>query len=375
MKNTILCSWVYFPAVYIRGDLWSWCTTYISSRQERPESECVCSLCMCRALMEGASSQTSAHCYKAPEGSSFWLCHALGLSCLSPLWLGLIWGFLGQSSQLRALCSGFGGDAAYFPCVLWDNLPHKSPHSCLWQLFSATQKGSFLSTEKWQSHGSQLSWSFFCLGSLHSDLTLGFWQATHRCSQLYLFKTSVAENWKKVLHWDKQLGLFYHEGKPLITTHSKCSQKRNKCSESGFLHLSLWDEAIPDFNSQTYIGLLNIYLSKTYPLFPYNWISIFPSVLQLFPHVMKAITDSLANVWHTCVSFQNDNFHFLTLEHSHVYSPFVCLLITSLCLATAVSSEFDRFFHQFVGLGIIVLDGFMSKPVFDSNVLKQQIPQ
>lgn len=139
------------------------------------------------------------------------------------------------------------------------------------------------------------------------------------------------------------LGFFYHEDKPLITTHSKCSQMRDRGSESSFLHLSLWDEAIPDLNSQTCIGLLNIHLSKMYPLFPHNWISIFPSVLQLFHHVMKAITDSLANMWHTCVSSQNDNFNFLTLEHFHVYSPIVCLVITSLCLATPVSLEFDRF--------------------------------
>lgn len=100
---------------------------------------------------------------------------------------------------------------------------------------------------------------------------------------------------------------------------------KDKCSESSFLHLSLWDEAIPDLSSQTYIGLLNIHLFKTYPLFPHNWISVFPSVLQLFHHVTKAIADSLANMWHTCVSLQNDNFYFLTLVPSHVYSPMFIL--------------------------------------------------
>lgn len=34
-----------------------WCTTHISSRQERPESVCMCSLCICRALMEGVSAR------------------------------------------------------------------------------------------------------------------------------------------------------------------------------------------------------------------------------------------------------------------------------------------------------------------------------
>lgn len=91
----------------------------------------------------GCLSQTAAHCYKAPEEPLLWLCHALELSCLSPLWLGLIWGSFGQSSQLRALCSGFGEDAAYFPCVVWDNLTQPR------QLFCTTRKGSFLPTQKW----------------------------------------------------------------------------------------------------------------------------------------------------------------------------------------------------------------------------------
>lgn len=71
MKNMIFWSnfsWVYFPAVYIRGVLCQRLMYHAHlSRQERPVSVCKCSLCIRWALMESVSSQTSAQSYKAPE--------------------------------------------------------------------------------------------------------------------------------------------------------------------------------------------------------------------------------------------------------------------------------------------------------------------
>lgn len=87
----------------MRGDL---CYRVVyhahSSRQERPECVHVQFVHMLSSV-GGCLQPDISTLFKAPEGPWLWLCHALGLSCLSPLWLGHIWGFFGQSSQLRAL--------------------------------------------------------------------------------------------------------------------------------------------------------------------------------------------------------------------------------------------------------------------------------
>lgn len=293
--------------------------------------------------MGSVCSQTAAHCHKALEEPLLWLCHALGLSCLSHCGWGSSEALLGRAASpgLSVLALG--------EMLPISHVSSPSQGSACSNCFVPPEKAAP------SPHRSEIPWIPALLECLLSWLSAQWPYSWFLAGHAPLFPALVVQSISRCELEGPSPGetvwVFYHEGKSLMTTHSKCSQMRDKCSEGSFLHLSLWDEAIPDFNSQTYIGLLNIHLSKMYPLFPHNWISIFPSVLQLFHHVIKAITDSLANMWHACVSSQNDNFHVLTLEPSRVYSPFVCLLITSLCLATPVSFEFDRFFSSLLDWG------------------------
>lgn len=146
---------------FIQGvtSLRGWCTTHISCRQESPECVCLCSLCMCRALMESVSSQAAALLQSTTRTLTLAVpCPGAQLSqpTVAGAHLRLFWAEHPAQGSLFRL----GEDAAYFPCVLWDNLSQPR----LVAIVFYHPKRRLPPYSEMKSHGSQLSWSFFCLG-------------------------------------------------------------------------------------------------------------------------------------------------------------------------------------------------------------------
>lgn len=123
MKNVIFWSnfsSVYFPGVYIRGDLCYRVMYHIhSSRQQRPECVHVV-VCAYAELCWRVSPVRHQHT-KPQKGPGFACAMPWGSAVSAHCGWGSSEAFLGRAAS-SGLCSGFGGDAAYFPCVLWDNL-------------------------------------------------------------------------------------------------------------------------------------------------------------------------------------------------------------------------------------------------------------
>lgn len=236
---------------------------------------CMCGLCIRWALMGGVSSQTSAHCsrkcQKAPHSGCAMPSSAVSAHCG--------WGsseaFLGRGAS-----SGLSGLA------LGEMLPISHVSS---GITSPSQGSPQLLVAIVLYHLKRAAPSPHRSGDPMDPSPPGVTFVLALCAVTLLLLsgrprtaapsfTCAKHQWirtRRSFTGRNSFGFFYHEGKPLITTHSNCSQRRENCSESSFLHLFLWDEGIADWNSQTYIGLLDVHLSKTYPLFLHNWISIF----------------------------------------------------------------------------------------------------
>lgn len=114
------------------------------------------------------------------------------------MWLVLVWGFLGQSSQLRALCSGFGGDAAYFPCVLWDNLTQpRTPTAACGNCFVPPEKTASSPQRSGSSTDPSSPGASFVSALCSVTLLWASGKPGTVVPSFSLRKTSVDENWKE----------------------------------------------------------------------------------------------------------------------------------------------------------------------------------